>query len=88
MAEEPLEDADAMRVEIEHLRTLASVTTDARALAEIQALIDELEYRIRHIGNGRVTRQHRGYGARFAVGSRPATSSVRRLRIDHGNHLN
>ena len=71
MAKIPLENTDAMRVEIEHLRTLASLTTDVRVLAEIQALIDELEYRIKHIGNGSGTRLQRGYGARFSLGLRP-----------------
>jgi hypothetical protein len=41
-----------MRTEIGHLRTLASMNTDPRVLAEIDALIHELERRIRLTGNG------------------------------------
>jgi hypothetical protein len=45
-------DADALREEIEHLRTLSALNTDQKVLAEIDALIHELERRIRLSGDG------------------------------------
>lgn len=45
-------EVDAMRGEIEHLRRLAALNTDARVLAEVDALIRELEHSIRQTGNG------------------------------------
>jgi hypothetical protein len=48
----PMDDAEEMQKEIQHLRTLAAVNTNAKVLTEIQMLIDELERRIREGGNG------------------------------------
>ena len=45
-------DADALREEIEHLRTLSALNTDQKVLAEIDALVRELERRIRQSGDG------------------------------------
>ena len=50
-----LGDADAMRKEIEHLRTLATMNTDPKVLDAIEALIHELEQRIRLSGNGQAS---------------------------------
>jgi hypothetical protein len=47
-----MKDADALRVEIAHLRTLAAGTTDLKALAAINELIHELELRLHRGGNG------------------------------------
>jgi hypothetical protein len=47
-----MEDRDAMRAEVNHLRTLASLATDVRLLEEIKLLIEELEYRVRQSEDG------------------------------------
>jgi len=41
-----MDDIDAMRSEIEHLRTLARINTDARVIDAIEVLIRELRDRI------------------------------------------
>jgi hypothetical protein len=41
-----MDDIDAMRSEIEHLRTLARINTDARVLDAVEVLIRELRDRI------------------------------------------
>jgi hypothetical protein len=41
-----------LRAEVEHLRRLARLVTDARALAEITQMIEELEQRAREAENG------------------------------------
>jgi hypothetical protein len=46
-----MDDADTMREEVQHLRHLATLTTDPRVLAEVEALIRELERRIRQSGS-------------------------------------
>ena len=45
-------DATAMRAEIAHLRTLATLVTDPEALAAINELIQVLELRLQRGGNG------------------------------------
>ena len=55
MTDPLFEDAAAMRMEIGHLRRLAKLTDDARILAQIQALIDELERRLGRLENGHGT---------------------------------
>jgi hypothetical protein len=52
----PMESEAEMREEVTHLQLLASMTTDATALMEIQTLIGELQRRIRERGNGHVPR--------------------------------
>ena len=47
-----MDDIDAMHSEIDHLRTLAGMNTDARVLAAIEALIHELENRIARAESG------------------------------------
>jgi hypothetical protein len=42
-----MDDPEELRAEIQHLRTLASLTTDPEVLAEIGTLIRELLRRIR-----------------------------------------
>jgi hypothetical protein len=42
----PMEDIGAMRSEIEHLRGLARINTDARVLDAVEVLIRELRDRI------------------------------------------
>ena len=44
--------AAALLAEIQHLKTLASLNTDPKLLAEIATLIAELERRIRRVSNG------------------------------------
>jgi hypothetical protein len=44
-------DVDKMPAEIMHLRTLVGMTTDRKALAEINTMIRELERRIHRTGN-------------------------------------
>jgi hypothetical protein len=47
----PMIDVDKMPAEIMHLRTLVGMTTDRKALAEINTMIRELERRIHRTGN-------------------------------------
>jgi hypothetical protein len=47
-----MEGLDAMRGRIQHLKVLAGLTTDAVVLAEINALIRELDRRIHRAGDG------------------------------------
>jgi hypothetical protein len=44
------ETAEALRAEIDHLRRLAPLVTDARVGADIQEMIEELEKRLRELG--------------------------------------
>jgi hypothetical protein len=44
-------DAEALRAEIRHLRSLASFIVDPLARGEIEAMIAELESRARHAEN-------------------------------------
>jgi hypothetical protein len=49
------ETVDALRAEIDHLKRLAHLVTDARVTAEIRKMIEELERRLREHrpdGNG------------------------------------
>lgn len=41
------ETADALHAEIDHLRRLAQLVTDAQVRAEIRKMIEELEQRLR-----------------------------------------
>jgi hypothetical protein len=41
--------AEALRAEIDHLRRLRLFVTDARVLAEIKKMIEELELRLREL---------------------------------------
>jgi hypothetical protein len=45
-------DADALRAEIRYLRRMLALPYDPRALAEVEALIKELEARIKRLENG------------------------------------
>jgi hypothetical protein len=44
------ETAGSLRAEIEHLRRLADLVTDERALTEMRKMIEELEQRLRELG--------------------------------------
>jgi hypothetical protein len=48
------ETADALRGEIDHLRRLAQLVTDARVRDEIRKMIEELEQRVRRLREGDV----------------------------------
>jgi hypothetical protein len=41
--------AETLRAEIDHLRRLGELVTDARVLAEIEKMIGELEQRLREL---------------------------------------
>jgi hypothetical protein len=43
------ETADGLRAEIDHLRRLIQLVTDAQVRAEIQKMIEELEQRLREL---------------------------------------
>lgn len=43
------ENAETLRAEIDHLRRLAQLVSDAQVRAEIQKMIDELQGRLRDI---------------------------------------
>ncbi len=47
-----MQDKNAMRAEVEHLRTLAQLNTDKRVLEQIRLLIAELEHRLRESEDG------------------------------------
>jgi hypothetical protein len=47
-----MKDADALRVEIAHLRSLAKLLTDPQTLAAVNEIIRELEDRLHRAGNG------------------------------------
>jgi ribosome-associated translation inhibitor RaiA len=52
MSEFPMDDAVAMRIEIDNLRVLASLATDPAVRAAVEELIEELERRVRKGSNG------------------------------------
>ena len=60
-----MDDEAAIHKEIGHLRTLAALNTDARVLAELEAMIQALLRRLRRSGNGRTVPPPNG-------GTRPA----------------
>ena len=52
MTDPIFDDAAAMRAEIEHLRKLATMTSDSGLLGQIEALIGELERQLMRLEGG------------------------------------